>query len=131
MKDKIVFGYYDKHNRRVAWYGDTLGSLRSYPKVYSDTPSQKETVLKNLDSKVQKIRDQNYSINTKAHPSAITRINNSLAGDASKLIALREFQIKIFPFPPMEEGKFQPSKEELDKWLSVEHEAVFSKTYII
>jgi len=121
MKKSVCFAYY-ANGEWIGWYGGTFGSVSNSPKVYSSYEGMKDTIQKNLSSKLQKINSTSFD-EEKTKVEGLAAL--SLFGfDSEEILRGKDIELRVVECPEYEgenpnfdsEKYKKESEEHADLW---------------
>jgi hypothetical protein len=116
MREKCICFAYFGDGKFLGWYADSFGSIRKdSPKIYGDSKEQIETIIKNFNYKLSKIKEQSKIDLHNSLGSAL--LNNSLNSDSNELFKYKEIELRIVECPIYDGPNPDFDREAHKKWL--------------
>ena len=97
----LCFAYYGD-GLFLGWYADTFGSIRKYPKVYTNSQRQRNIIEENFTSKMKRIADTTNEVEkifSSVNPIAGALIGDGLSRDEEKLIDYKKIELRMVECP--------------------------------
>jgi hypothetical protein len=114
MHKNMCFAYY-ADDKWIGWYGDSFGTVSKYPKIYTHSLGQIETVRKNFNYKLENIA------NPKEELGFMALIFSSKSLLLNKKVSLRIVECPFFdgPNPEYKSEEFEALREKRREALTL------------